>query len=297
MSWTCRKYRQAILNPTETAQQEPFRQALEKHLASCPRCRGLARANAAWQEFGRQWRDSREQAAFPQDLKQRIHAAIRLEAAQKSLTAAAPATAKPQRLRYLNQAASLAVVALLIVTGLHLFAPRPTQQTESAGRNQSLVSTQLPADLTKAAQETIKNPTFANSAAWQAYAGKWTDLTVTTSGSDAVKGLADQRLAQVMAALEQAETVRVFIRTAADAGQGGAPSSWLVLARFRDPEIKDRAAQAEKSLASCETPFWIEIIKAGDLPARLGNLDGESLAGLAAESADGSSWILVQIGE
>jgi hypothetical protein len=317
MTWKCRKYRSLIDHSFEGPLDHASRQDLDHHLAGCQSCSHYEQASNKLVQYTLQWRGQQAQQGeceVPAGLNGRIMDAIRLESTgseSRRTTGVRPLAWS----RYAGVAAAL----LLLFIGWQVFLPRMQNARaehelailDSAG-HATVPASQETSNGQKAGDPTEKTAFGASN--WQLFSGNFAQAmapcinagdtssttttggnatsTDTTSSSEAYLPTDAREYQDLLGLLDQAAAIRIYTRRLP-------VQQTLILAAFPAEDAARQYDQAKDDLASCTTPFRIEIIKIDDLPALIEGFSGSMLdqsidSGL--RSNGGLSWIMILMG-
>jgi hypothetical protein len=315
MSKTCETLEKLIPDYLEGVLDGRNRIILEKHLASCADCRVCLDLQREWLSRRDAFIAATDIPAVPVGLNDRIMTQVRAESA--TLAAGTnrrflPGFHRPFIWRSL---AGTAAAFLLLFAVWQLLPRLATASTSRKSADNEMTYTGEAASQDLSGKENItaaaKGNTETGADTWAIYRGDLRDLQAadcifglknitpaTTAGqvptqnnpvSNTAADVSNDTAAAIMNILNESKVIRIMTRSTP-------PAQTLILAAFSDDEITAKMDLAQNALASCETPFQIEIIRTDDLPALLAKL-GKTLYDKAFEQpAPESSWIFILIG-
>jgi hypothetical protein len=304
MSFKCKKIQKILMDSIDKGLDDKSRHLLERHLDSCPECRDFRTNLDQWQQFRSDWKavsESSAKSAPPDGLNAKIMAAVRLEAARQSL--GEPVSGKGRQRRFnLNYAATAAVALVLILTVTQLISQRAGQTVKT-----TLTISNEVAESTKTSGKAafsqdlicIGGESWTRDEDLRDLLGKIPRASGASTPNDATtadSGLADVSSVTLLL-LGEASDLRVY----KCAKESSAPESVqdlpvLILAKYPSDKAEEYADKLKGSLATCQPPIQIEIIREEAMASLYGSLDSDMLKDLRDSPADGFTWILILIG-
>jgi hypothetical protein len=308
----CRKYRRMMEQALDAKLDPSARHALDEHLAVCPDCQHLARAWARIGDYDLAWRQHRAglNAELPDGAQERIMAAIRSDAANWGQPEVIVGTGAKQDhtgwARPWGRLAGVAVAVLLLVVGWRFMMPAQTAAPADSIQTDAdmVISAGTTAGTAKSSEKYGTGQDAEGNEAWHAYTGSvatalapsvtdqfgQTEATAKNGTENSLRtNLCSESLQKV---INEAVAARVYTR------QSPTPQT-LVLLACQAADAERFYDQAKMSLTSCETPFRIEIIRIGDLPARVDGFSAILLTQTVEASLltnDDLSWVMILIG-
>jgi len=258
----------------------------DQHLRKCPSCR---QALALQQEWLRCRQNLlRESPELPPDLQDRIIAAIRAEASNKTY---APSYWKNWQ-KSLPRMAALAATVVLLFAVTYIFS--------GAMQRVNNEKTSFGDGLTQAGASDLKTPGEVASQGTEKGAVGFDSAWQISNGQvpEAAEILSACR--NSFEASQVDDECISFLNTATDLKyltRSGDPKQTVILSAYPSDVIADQAKLIKESFSSCTTPVKIEIIRADELPMRLNSLEPGLYERVFAKEPAASSWIFILIGE
>jgi hypothetical protein len=278
----------------------PARIRMEQHLAECPGCRKELDLQQEWLRHRRSIQELSENYPVPAGLNERIMAAVCADLAAK------PAFRLPAiswRRTWPRLAGTAAVIVLLAIS-LQIFQTRGrTQATSTAalynsskeaamadmsGKAAPNVSAGMAAGTTAAGSTTRS----ASANGWTVYSGNLAGLNAACSAPETQKEAAETRV--LLPVLQESFSMARELRILTKAGP---PARTLILTAWKTSEVDNQRELLKNAFATCENLVQIEIIKAGELPAKLNSLESNLYVKVFEQRPADYSWIFILIGE
>ncbi len=272
---------------------------LEEHLAQCPSCRRELELQQAWLPHRHALTEAFEKRVVPAGLNDRIMSAVRAEHATPHYMRWLTVSWRRSAYRLAGAAAMvvLLLVALRLYQGIGMASATTTAARYSLTKAGNNLSDQAIAPVS-GSQElnagTGSNGKSAGTAAgWLVYNGSLANLDddcVTVESAAAQATAKRDLLPAIQTAISQARILRILTKA-------GPPSQTLILTAWPSAEAESQLAALKNAFATCENTPRIEIIKAGDLPAKLNSLETNLYARIFEQPPAEYVWILILMGE